>query len=290
MKTLKGLLIVLFLIASVPLTAQEQYQINGESLTLKTEVDGTLTLLWNTFNKQYRYFVKKGNSISELTNTKQDGDYQEEYKETIKMLTADAAMDTAKLRLTLASLRSFINKYNAAVDPNYQDNSETVKFETRLGVFAGVTNNIFTANPENTLSPLAGLDFEILDSKLLKRHSIVVQFRQTFKSDEFMYSSSQLSLNYRFKFVYAPTFALFVNTKLATYTYSKTTFDQTQNPNGPSEVSGGNLQAPIIFGLGADIKLGTGFLIVGYNDLIGLTIDDNGEFPIDFSLGYKFNL
>ena len=56
------------------------------------------------------------------------------------------------------------------------------------------------------------------------------------------------------------------------------------------ELSGGNIQAPILLGLGADIKLGNGFLTFGYNDLIGLTIDDNGEFPVDFTLGYKFNL
>ncbi len=290
MKILRGVLIALFLTSSINVLAQQQYTVDGETLTLKTEVAGTITLLWNTFNKQYRYFAKKGNAITELKNTRLDGDYQEQYKESLALLTTDNPIDASKVRLTLAGLRSYINKYNAAVDPNYQSNSETVKLEMRLGGFAGITNSVYTSNPENTIVPLVGIEFEILDSKLLKRHSLVAQFRQTFKSDSFMYTSSQISLNYRFKYVYTPNFALFINTKIATYTYSKTTFDNSEDPSLPSEISGGNLQAPILLGLGADVKLGKGFLVIGYNDILGLAIDNNGEFPIDFSVGYKFNL
>jgi len=36
--------------------------------------------------------------------------------------------------------------------------------------------------------------------------------------------------------------------------------------------------------------LGNGYLFFTYNDIVGLGIDSNGEFPVDFTLGYKFNL
>jgi hypothetical protein len=139
---------------------------------------------------------------------------------------------------------------------------------------------------------LVGVEFEILDSKLLPRHAIVFQFRQTFAVEDFDYTASQLSLNYRFKFVKSATVDVFANARLATYTYSKTVITSTDPAENSvdMEVSGGNLQAPILLGLGADIKLGNGYLTLAYNDLVGLTIDDNGEFPVDFSLGYKFNL
>ncbi|MEP2936137.1 MAG: hypothetical protein ABJM06_12985 [Gilvibacter sp.] len=290
MKAHYALIVLLLLCFVATGQAQESYTVNGETLTLKTEVDGPITLLWNTFDKQYRYFAKKGSAITELSNTKRDGKYQEQYKESLTVLTADSPVDASKVRLTLAGLRKYINTYNTQADPNYVSNSETVELTTRLGFFAGITNHRFTANPTNESLPLAGIEFEVLDQKLLPSHAIVFGFRQSFKNDTYMYSASQLSINYRFKFVNTPAVAVYINTKLVTYTYSKTEFDTVANPELPSEISGGNLQAPVIFGLGADIALGNGFIILGYNDAVALTIDDNGEFPIDFTLGYKFNL
>ncbi|WP_374959606.1 hypothetical protein [Gilvibacter sp.] len=292
MQRLKSLIFLVAFSISTYSFAQQSYTINGESLALKTEVSGTIDLLWNTFDKQYRYFVKKDGQYYELVNTRVDGKYQEEYKSTLNELTTGSGLSTDRLRMTLAGLRSFINDYNASVDPNYTSNSETVALETRLGIFGGVTNNRYTSNPQNAIAPLVGVEFEILDSKLLARHAIVFQFRQTFAVEDFDYTASQLSLNYRFKFVKSATVDVFANARLATYTYSKTVITSTDPAENSvdMEVSGGNLQAPILLGLGADIKLGNGYLTLAYNDLVGLTIDDNGEFPVDFSLGYKFNL
>lgn len=290
MKAQYTLLVLLVLGLVTTTNAQKSYSVNGETLTLKTEVEGPITLLWNTFDKQYRYFAKKGDAITELKNTKRDGKYQEEYRESLTVLTADSPLDASKVRLTLAGLRRYIDSYNRQADPNYESNSETVELTTRLGFFGGITNHRYTSNPTNESLPLIGAEFEVLDQKLLPRHAIVFGFRQSFKNDAYMYSSSQLSINYRFKFVNSPAVAVYVNTKLATFTYSKTQFDTTADPNLPDEISGSNLQAPIIFGLGADIALGNGFIILGFNDAAALTIEDNGEFPIDFTAGYKFNL
>ena len=292
MQRLKTLLFAVLLVFFSHSFAQKSYTVNGETLSLKTEVSGTIDLLWNTFNKQYRYFVQKDGQIYELTNTRVDRKFQDEYKATLAELTSGSGLSTDRVRLTLAGLRSFINDYNASVDPNYESNSETIALEMRLGGFAGVTNNRYTSNPQNSIAPLVGIEFEILDSKLLARHAIVFQFRQSFPTDDWDYTASQLSLNYRFKFINKETVSVFANARLATYTYSKTVIastDPAQN-SADLEISGGNTQAPILLGLGADIKLGNGFLVLGYNDIVGLTIDDNGEFPVDFTVGYKFNL
>lgn len=284
---------VLFLTFSAgTLQAQQQYTVNGETYTLKTEVEGALTLLWNTIDGEYRYFSKKGNDIVELKNTKQNGDYQEEYKKTLQQQTSDAAVSTEKVKLTLPSLHAFFVTYNKNKDPNFSETEKSIDLQFRLGAFAGVGNSVYTENPTNELQPIAGIDLELIDNVKLRRHSIVFRFKQTFESSEYKYSASQLSLNYRFKFVKTPKFDAFINTKFAALTFSSREY--TVIPFGGSAMvnkeSGSDFSAPITFGLGADYKVGNGYITFNYNDIVGLSVDSNGEFPIDFTFGYKFNL
>ena len=284
---------VLFLTFSAgTLQAQQQYTVNSETYTLKTEVEGALTLLWNTIDGEYRYFSKKGSDIEELKNTKQNGDYQEEYKKTLQQQTSDAAISTEKVNLTLPSLRAFFVEYNKKKDPNFNEKEKSIDLQFRIGAFAGVSNSVYTENPTNELQAVAGIDFELIDVVKLKRHALVFRFKQTFESSEYKYSASQLSLNYRFKFVKTPKFDAFINTKFAALTFSSREY--TVIPFGGSAIvnkeSGTDFSAPITFGLGADYKLGNGYITFNYNDIVGLSVDNNGEFPIDFTLGYKFNL
>lgn len=277
------------------LTAQtDSYTVNGQSYELQTEVEGPMTLLWNVIGQEYRYFIKKGNTVTELVNTEVNGKYQAEYIGTLKDLTSDANVDTQRLRLTLGSLRKFVNDYNTQVDPNYTDNSLLVDLEYRLGAFGGVTNNVFTTNPENISVPQFGIDFELYDPTALPSHAVVIQFKQTLSSDEFDYQSSQFSLNYRLKFIKSKAIDVYLNTKLVTITSAKRDSPLVLEGEGGSPVTfkqeGTNLQGPFIFGLGADIRLGKGFLTLNYHDAFSFVIDDNGEFPMDVSLGYKFIL
>jgi len=290
---MKRLLLILALASSLSLYAQKEYTVDGQSYSLQTEVDGTLSLLWNTIDGEYRYFSKKGSEIVELTNTKADGDYQEEYKEVLRSQTADQEVALDKVNLTLVSLRKFFNTYNKAVDPNFAGESPAVQLETRLGVFAGMTNYPYFANPDNSLLPQGGIDFEVIDNARLKRHSIVFQFRQIVATSDFDLSSSQLSLNYRFKFVTSNAVDIFINTKIANYVYLTQNIpdpDGDGNTNDAISGSGGEFQAPFSIGLGADIPLGNGHITLGFYDLVALNLEDNGEFPTDFVVGYKFNL
>ncbi|MDX1463030.1 MAG: hypothetical protein R3359_08235 [Marinirhabdus sp.] len=273
--------------------SQESYQVEGETYTLKTDVDGTLTLLWNSIDGDYRYFVKKGNRIVELKNTKTDGRYQEEYKATLEELTADNPASASDINLTLPELRKYVRAYNKRVDPSFSDEDPNIQLGLRLGAFAGVSNSIFTQNPDNNLLPVFGVDLELVDEVKLKRHSVVLRFKQTLGNDDYDFSSSQFSLNYRLKFIKSQKIDVFLNTKFVSYTYSTRNDFPVVQADGSvvlESSSGGDLTAHGIFGLGADYQLGNGFLFFTYNDIVGLGIDSNGEFPVDFTVGYKFNL
>jgi hypothetical protein len=253
-------------------------------------VDGPLTLLWNTIDGEYRYFAKKGNSITELVNTRVDGEYQEEYKQVLADLTTDGVVAVTDVRLTLSDLREFVNTYNAQKDPGFVAEKTEGEVVLRLGGFAGLMNNIYFVNPDNTSLFQAGVDFEITETSKLRRHSLLVQLRQVFSNSDYDFKSTQFSLNYRFKFVQSQAVDLFVNAKVAAYTYIDRSLPDIDQSEGTIAGSGGEFQSPLAFGLGADIPAGPGFISVAYNDIFAITLDNNGEFPVDFTVGYKVRL
>lgn len=296
MKSLLSIFVLSLFLLTGTLQAQQQYTVEGQNYTLKTEVEGPLTLLWNSIDGEYRYFLKKDDEIVELKNTKQNGHFQEEYKDVLRQETADAPVSADKINLTVPSLHKFVAQYNKTKDPNFSEDKPSVDLQLRLGAFVGVTNSVYTENTYNMAQALAGVDLELTDAVKLKRHSMVLRFKQTIRGNSYKYSASQLSLNYRFKFVKTTKFDAFVNCKFASLTYSKTEVDNS-NPEDPAPhvfiketVSGTDFNAPITFGIGADYKVGDGYITFNYNDIVGLSVESNGEFPVDFTVGYKFNL
>lgn len=287
MKALKNLCVIFVFLFAATTLAQENYTVNGSTYSLKTEVEGPLTLLWNVIDNEYRYFAKKGNAIVELKNTRIDGKYQEEYKQTLTELTVDYPVDASKTNLTLVGLRSYFNKYNKLADTNYVERSSSVDLETRLGAFGGISNNNSTTNPENVFAPLLGVEYEITDNVVLKRHAIVVQFRHSFEATDYDLTFSQFALNYRFKFIHNERLSVFAQAKFFTLTFSELAED---NVDGLEELSKTSLNAPISLGLGMDYKIGNGYLTFGLNDLVSPGLDTNGEFSVDLTLGYKFVL
>jgi hypothetical protein len=292
MKSLLSIFVLFLLLSVGTLQAQQQYTVDGQTYTLNTEVEGTLTLLWNSINGEYRYFSKKGDDIQELKNTKQNGDYQEEYKETLKQQTSDASVSTEKVKLTLPSLSDFFVEYNKKKDPNFVEMEKSIDLAFRLGAFVGITNSIYTENTFNMSQGLGGLDLELIDAVKLKRHSMVLRFKQTIRGNSYKYSASQLSLNYRFKFIKTPRFDAFVNCKFAALTFFKNEETEVFDFGNTitTKTSGNDFNAPVTFGIGADYKVGNGYVTFNYNDIVGLNVESNDEFPIDFTLGYKFNL
>jgi len=287
MKTLSSFFIAFACMFSTITFGQEQYTVAGNTYTLKTEVDGTLALLWNVIGDEYRYFAKKGNETVELTNTKVDGKYQGEYKATLRTLTSDQEISVDKTNLTLVSLRAFFNLYNKKADPNYVENNTSVALETRLGAFGGISNNVATTNPENIFAPLFGVEFEVTDAQVLRRHAAVLQFRHSLKTTDYEVSYSQFSLLYRYKFIHTEKVSVFGQGKLVALTFFDIAED---NEEGLLNTSGSSLQTPVGLGIGMDYKLGNGFITFIMNDIVAPGLESNGEFSLDFTLGYKFIL
>ncbi len=275
------------------LKAQDSYTIASETFQLKTEIEGTLDLLWTTVDKKYRYFVKDAQeNITELKNEKgTDGKYQNQHQTTLKALTG---LDASKVRLTLYDLKQFINVYNSTKDTNYKYANTKAQLKSRIGIFGGLTNHRFLENPDAIKTGLLSGEFEIFGLKSMTKHAGFASVRHAFGQDDFDINTTQVALGYRYRFINASRFNVYGQTKFATYTF--TTFKQTiaseTDPNTfvDIETSGNDFDAPFIFGLGADFKLGNGYLSVVYDSLFALLIDNRDNFPIDISLGYKFNL
>ncbi|MEH6534983.1 MAG: hypothetical protein V7719_01220 [Psychroserpens sp.] len=271
---------------------EDTYMVKGEQLVLKSEVNGKLDLLWNIIDTKYRYFVRtETNTIIELKNTKKDGKYQEDYKTLLNELT-NASMSTKRLNLTLFSLKEFIDTYNSTVDSSYQSTAKRNKLQYRLGVFGGLTNSPFISNPDNLTTPYFGGEFEILDVDQVSRHAVFLQFKHVTEQDELQYSTTELALGYRFRFINKASFSLYGNVKFATLNFSNAVVITDNNGTiTTEEFNETAFDVPFIFGVGADIRVTkNSYITLAYNELFALLLDNQGNFSTDFSIGYKFNL
>ncbi|MEO8933281.1 MAG: hypothetical protein ABI295_03155 [Xanthomarina sp.] len=289
--------ILLLSLSFTSLKAQETYNINDEILQLKTEVEGNLDLLWNTFDGQYRYFVKtKDGFLQELINTKnpETKKYQEEYKIILNALTQEYGLTAEKVKLTLASLKDYINMYNSTSDLSF-NYEPRAKVQSRLGVFGGLTNQPFVNNPNNTSVPFFGAEFEVYSDKRLERHAGYFNLRTALEAADFKYSSTQLGLGYRYRFINKDNFSIYGNLTFVTYTFHNQTVSYEDTANSGTFISKkqseSNLEAPFVFGLGSDIKvIKNGYITLSYENLVALLTKNKGNFPIDFAVGFKFNL
>lgn len=290
---MKKIICILCLVLSVSfLQAQESYTINGETLELKTEVEGRLDLLWNIIDGKYRYFVRtEDNTITELKNTKVDRKFQEEYKTLLEELTNNYA-STKRLNLTLFSLKEFIDNYNSSVDSSYETQASRNKFQFRLGVFGGFTNSPFIDNPDNDTTPLFGAEFELLDANRVSRHAVFMQAKHVLEYDDIKYSTSEISLGYRFRVINKETFSLYGNCKFATINFASATVAREIDGNLITEdINDTAFDVPFILGIGADINLTkNSFITLAFNELYALFLDSPENFSKNFTIGYKFNL
>lgn len=294
MKEVKILITTLLLLAMNPILAQETFIIEGDTLQLQREVKGPLSLYWSLEQQTYRYFVQKNDRMVELRNTVVEGEDRKHYRQQLEQLTADTGMYAGDVSFVLYSLKHFVNRYNAKVQEDYTYNAASSNIKYRVGLFSGLSNNIYTENPENILAPVLGVELEFFDPNLAPRHSAFLHLRQSFKRDEYRYSSTQLSLNYRFKIFNFSQFDVHVDTELANFLYSEDVIhlkDETGNVVEIKDESGFSFTAPFSFGIGSDIKItDQHFITISYNDIVSIVLDSNGSFPIDITIGYKYNL
>jgi hypothetical protein len=267
--------------------SQETYTYNNESMILKTEIEGELDLLWTSgVDGRFRYFIKdKDEKLVELIN-KREGEYTKEYQNQLVNLTNTDASD---VKYTIYGLRAYIDIYNKSKDVNYIGD-EPSKLGTKLAVFGGLSNNPFIENPDNKFLNFIALELELNDKSNKSRHAGFANLRYTLSSDDIDYSALQLAIGYRFKFVNTDKIKVFVQNKFASLTYTETkTFNF--DTNRLEDSSGTAFDAPLIFGLGADFKVSNhGNITLVYDSLFSAIFKDNSNFPLDFAIGYKFNL
>lgn len=288
----KLLVLLLLLLISAGSQAQETYIIDQDTLELKQEVKGPLSLFYTSEDLDPRYFVQKGNRLVELTEIETDDIPQ--YKLQLQKMTSEGDLSVVDVKFELYSLKYFVNQYNAKIQADYEYNASTDNIMMRFGLFTGISNNRYTENPENVLSPLIGLEFEIYDPNLAPRHSAFVHLRQSFKQEDFNYTSTQLSLNYRFKIVRLKKVDLHVDLELVNAMYSRSEIEVENDAGqvtGIKDDKGFSFNVPLSFGIGSDVKITeNGYITLGYNDFFSIVLDSNGRYPLDFTIGYKYNL
>lgn len=287
----KAIFFFFFIAFSFYLSAQERYTVNGENLDLKTEVEGDLDLLWNIMDKHFRYFVRtKGGNIVELVNTRDSSNnFQEEYKKVLHDLMQNSNVSTLSLKLTLSDLKTIFKTYNTSVsDTTYIDDKAYVK--TRLAIYGGLTNHPYIENPNNKTVLFFGSEFEVYSQTKMPRHSGFFSISHALENSDIQFTTTQLALGYRYRFVNKSNFNIYSNLKFATYNFSKTVIEIADDaPN--QTISGSSFDAPFIIGIGADIKISdNSYITIVYDSLFAAFLDIEANFPIDIALGYKFNL
>lgn len=289
----KRVLITVFLLSFLCAKTQNSYTIDGQTMELKTAVEGPIDLLWKVIDHQYRYFIQTENQeLIELVNTKNTTQhYQEEYKLTLRKVTNNK-VDVSDVEMTLPSLARFIDRYNTLANPEYIPLHSKGYAQLNLGIFGGITNSPFVGNPENIKSIVIGGELELLTGAS-KRHSGYLQLRHVAETKEFEYKTTEISLGYRYRFVKTSALSLYGDVKFATLNFSKATLideDSTDN-NIPERVEDTAFDAPLIFGLGADWNISQRMAInLSYNQLFALFLKNQGNFSTDFTAGLKFKL
>lgn len=293
---MKYLSLAFFVFFSVILFAQQTYIVNGESLVLNYEVAGPLDLLVHEDEDNTRFFIQdRFGNIEELTNSKDlDGTYFNEYKDVLNEFTKDSTMSTKEVGFSKYSLKKFVKAYNAQGSKRFAYTEEKVNTQIRLGIFGGLTNHPLVVNPDNTSTPYFDLELELFERKELPRQSGFLSVEQTFKSADFDYTSTIIALGYRFRFINRPTFNIYTNLQFATYTISKYTFmvknEETEETRQVTE-SKNAFRAPFVLGIGTDIKVSeNSYISFIYNEITSAFVSNNGNFPVNISLGYKFNI
>ena len=147
-------------------------------------------------------------------------------------------------------------------------------------------------NPDNVKTPVIGAELEVLPSED-SRHSGFFQIRSTFENDDFEYSTTELSLGYRFRIINTAKFGFYGDVKFATVNFKKATvtFVNDDSVLVTESVSETAFDVPFIFGIGAEYRITENSLItLGYNQLFAALIDNQGNFSTDITLGYKLRL
>ena len=266
--------------------AQLKTEIDSISIALKQATKGTLELHYCVFQRQYHFFIQL--SDKNLIPLSKDQTSANFYKTKLSELTNNYK-DTNTLSYDLKPLKAYINSYNSSIDPNLVVYKEPNKLLWQGMLFTGFTNNPFVTNESNTLNAMLGIELEVSGNVTVPRHSGFFQYRYVFSSDKFNYQTQEFALGYRYRFIRKSWGALFAQAKASTYNISKAKI--TTEDAELVAVKNNSFDAAFIFGIGADLKIGkSSYLTLMHSALFALFLENKGNFPLDFALGYKLKL
>ena len=285
---MKKVLFALFLLLNlISISAQKQTQIEGFDVTLQKVSEGTLDLYWCFVQRNYYYFVETSTGeLIQLDETAQETNF---YKARLSALTGGFG-NTNELFFDLKSLQKYIDQYNASQDPNYSSYKVPSRVKWYAMPFAGITNNPFVSNPDNVTNPQLGLDFEFSGNVPDHKHAGFLQVRHAFRSDRFDYQTTEFNIGYRFRFLRRERLKLFAQVKVATLNFNEVVLEDPESGE-LLKISNNGMNSPFILGLGGDFRIGKdSYITFMYSEIVALFFDYQGNFPIDFIIGYKFRL
>ncbi len=242
-------------------------------------------MLWSLDNRNYRYFIRTEDAnILEITG--------ENYKEVLGQLTSDTNLSTDKVKFTKIGLKKYIDAYNKKTDANYQQ-TDTKRIELRLMPFAGITNNPFITNEDNLLFAQFGGELELRENKTSPRSALFIKARHVLSNDELDFSTTEISLGYRYRIINQDKFSLFADVKFTTLNFSNATIPVADEEGVVTEQNFKDtaFDVPFIFGIGADYKVASnGYITLNYNEIFAANLKNQGNFSTNLTLGYRFEL
>ena len=280
----KLILSVAFLLIANFLVAQSvEMQVNGETRELTYEVKGELTLLVDDSSREYNLFVKKNETVKELT--------EDNYLAVLNDLTSDKDIPTDELELNLRDVRNFVLDYNAKFDSKF---AKTPPVSVRFGLLGGVSNyNAFLPKQGDDDYSFGGISFEFYNQEKFNRHSLLLQVRKNFDSGDIDLDIWEIGIGYRFKIINTEKFHLYFETEF--FNLHRLDFEESIIPDQEGVTiessSDWEVEPPLSIGGGIAYQVAESFyLTANYNNIVFLGLDDNDESPLDIRFGVKFDL
>lgn len=266
-------------------SAQVITEIESTPVELRKATDGTLDLYYGLFQRQYYFYVQTEAGV--LVALEEHPESSNFFKTKLSQLTSGYGIPDS-LDYELKSIQNYINAYNQSIDPNYKAYKLPAKIAWHATIFGGMTNNPFVSNDDNVLNPFLQLEFEFSENIIAPRHTGFFQVRYSFPSDKFDYQSTELSLGYRFRFLRKERFNVFAQVRAVSFNSSEVTLVQELSE---VTIERSAFDAPFVFGVGADFKLGKkSYITFIYSELFAIFTENQGNFPLDFAIGYKLKL
>lgn len=259
-------------------SAQNKITIDQKTYDVKLLQEGELSLYSEKTTGDHLYIMsyKDEHVLLQKNN----------YRQQIQTLL-DRSLSMRSISFRTRSLVIFTERFNHRVDDKVD------KLSLGLSVYGGVSNQFLFTNPNNEKYGVAGAELELSNRKMFRRHSLFFQFNQTINTTDYDFNLSQLTLNYRFRFIDTKYFYAAANVEFFSLNYvsfENSYYNQDEELVVEDEETTA-LDTPISFGASLNFNLSkVTTIFVSYNDFVALGVNDNGETPLDFSLGLRFAL